>query len=689
MTFHNAFSLWLLIGLFPLIPTSLRAAAPGELDETFATGGVLTLRVAPLGSTEGAHDATVLRDGRIVIGGHWNNSYSLARLQADGTLDATFGSGGTSFPASGEVIELGLFGGVAMALQLDGRIIDGGAYFAAIRHDTNGIRDMSFGSGGKAVFPWPYAAGANDMLVQPDDKIVFGGYVQTIGGQEARQDIAFVRYNADGTPDWAFGNAGSVVTDLGGQIDRCMRVALQRDGKIVAACYSGELSPTNVWWLVRYAPDGTLDATFGLSGKVLAFNARPSVGEYPYAVAVQTDGRILLGGTHTNRFVLLRFNADGSPDTSFGTNGKVLTQAGSRSSSCRAIAVQANGKILAAGHADSSFAFARYQPDGTLDATFGGDGVVTNAVGYANHIALQQDGKILLTGQSLAVHNYGDFGVLRYHGDPIIVEPPVITVQPTNQTVAVGATVTLTVEATGTPPLDYAWRFNGTGIPDATNPVLPLASVTLANEGRYSVIVINEFGSAISSNAFLNVNRTPVANAQGTRTVVISGNNSHAIMSLDGTRSFDADGDPLIYSWFREGSAQPIATGAVAAVQLPLGIQTLELKVSDGFAEQTAFVTIEVITFSEALQRLSDEVKASNLGRGRQHQLRVPLARARRFFEQNRVTRGVVRLERFQRRVLRLVEPQSPELASAWLAQAQAVIDAMLPEPPQPVLRKE
>jgi hypothetical protein len=293
------------------------------------------------------------------------------------------------------------------------------------------------------------------------------------------------------------------------------------------------------------------------------------------------------------------------------------------------------------------------------------------------------------------VRTYGDSGVLRYHGDPVIGDPPVITLHPASRTVGEGGAATFRVEVTGTEPVGYAWRFNGSNLEGATNSVLSLTNVSLSNEGTYSMVASNDFGWTASANAFLNVNRTPRANAGATRLMAISVNNSNATVVLDGTFSFDPDADPLTYSWFSNGSAVAIATRPVSAVTLPVGVQTLDLQVSDGFVEHTTSITIEVITWAEALRRLRGEVRASDLRRGVRYLFRVPLVRAQRFFEHNRRRLGVVRLERFQRRVHRLVAPREPELAARWNGQIQLVIDAftspdaLLPANMSPAIKGE
>ena len=665
--------LGVLLGLIPWLSCSAWAAAPGDLDPTFGTGGVVNMHLGPVGTDGRAYSVDVQRDGKILLGGNQASSYGLMRLQTNGTLDTNFGTGGIVIPP---IFELGQVDGMDMGLQSDGKIIVAGVSFAAVQLDTNGLRDWGFGGTGQAQMVWPYAAMAFDMVVQADNKIVFGGYAQMAAGGSAAQDFAVVRFQANGIADNSFGIGGRVTTDFGNQIDRCRRLAMQKDGKILAAGYSANFSTTNLWVLARYTTNGALDASFGTNGKMVALIGRSGFGEFPEALAVQADGKILFGGVHSNLCIVLRFHPNGSIDTSFGINGQVLTQTGTRASSCRSLALQRDGKIVAAGFAYGAtygaFSVVRYQPDGSRDATFGIDGLVTTSVGYANDVVLQPNGGILVGGEI----GSGNFGLLRYLGDPVLTEPPVITLQPASQTVAVGAMVTFTVTATGTAPYYYSWQFNGGDIEGATNSILSLTNVSLSAEGSYSVSVSNDFGSTLSSNAVLNVNRPPVANPNATVRLVISGNGSNAMVVLDGTLSADPDDDALTYLWLSSGSTNVIASGAVATMAFPLGIHSVELNVSDGFAAASGFVTFEVISFSEALHRLSGEVKASTLKQSRKFFLRVPLLQARRLFEHHRLGPGIIRLERFQRRVHRLVEPHQPELAASWIEQAQRIIDA-------------
>src|SRR6185312_12779398 len=176
---------------------------------------------------------------------------------------------------------------------------------------------------------------------------------------------------AAGDLDGAFGTGGTVTTDFAGNGDEARAVAVQPDGKIVAA--GGALGATVDFALVRYRPDGTLDATFGTGGKVTTdFGS----AEQAFAVAVQPDGKIVVAGGGATGFELARYNADGSLDGTFGAGGKVTTRFGLGLPFTRAhaIVLQPDGKIVVAGTATSAtapdFGLARYNPNGSLDASF-------------------------------------------------------------------------------------------------------------------------------------------------------------------------------------------------------------------------------------------------------------------------------------------------------------------------------
>jgi uncharacterized delta-60 repeat protein len=322
----------------------------------------------------------------------------------------------------------------AVAIQNDGKIVAAGlsyasgkAEFALARYIANGSLDTSLGSGGKVLTDFSGSSGydeAKAVAIQKDGKIVAAG---VSGG--GPYDFALARYNADGSLDTSFGSGGKVLTDIGGTGDVAYAVAIQKDGKIVAAGSSNASGSGDYddFALARYNADGSPDTSFGSGGKVLTnFGA---FSDSAYAVAIQRNGKIVAAGytcCGSFDFALARYNADGSLDTSFGSGGKVLTAfSGSFYGEARAVAIQGNGKIVAAGVSTASgyddFALARYKKNGSLDTSFGSGGkVLTNFTGSsydgANAVAIQRNGKIVAAGFDNASGSYhsDDFALARY-----------------------------------------------------------------------------------------------------------------------------------------------------------------------------------------------------------------------------------------------------------------------------------
>ena len=234
---------------------------------------------------------------------------------------------------------------------------------------------------------------------------------------------------ADGDLDPTFGIGGKAVTDFTNSTDWLSRIAVQSDGKIVAA---GVSFPGNKYALARYNPDGTLDATFGTGGKVTTVLSGNVQGGAD-GLLLLPGGKIMISGSvdlpssSNSSFALLRYNSDGSLDTTFGNGGLVTTNVGPDDDQAYRLALQSDGKIVAAGRKGIFFypadqrkgnvALARYNPDGSLDATFGNGGVVTSDFGqglesYALALIIQPDGRIVIAGES----SY-EFLVARYNSN--------------------------------------------------------------------------------------------------------------------------------------------------------------------------------------------------------------------------------------------------------------------------------
>jgi uncharacterized delta-60 repeat protein len=271
--------------------------------------------------------------------------------------------------------------------------------------------DKTFGNNGYAVTNFGSSAILNSMAVQANGKIVVAGTDD--------ENFAVSRCNTDGSIDNNFGNNGKVVTDIGNSED-ARAVVLQDDGKIIVAgntkVVSGSETQSQIA-VVRYNADGSLDKSFGNNGIVITVvNKQASA----YAMALQTDGKIIIAGSTEsvdNSILLIRYNTNGAPDNSFGNNGEVISSFAAENEAY-AISLQPDGKILAAGYTydgvsgSTNSVLVRYDENGILDNSFSEDGYLINYGGVATSLALQSDGKILLGGRGYN-DNYDPYGTVQ------------------------------------------------------------------------------------------------------------------------------------------------------------------------------------------------------------------------------------------------------------------------------------
>lgn len=387
----------------------------GLLDRAFDDDGrvVTDFNSAP----EFAHGVAVQSDGKIVAVGSANlpQDFALARYNPDGSLDPTFDDDGLVTTDIRDNIDYG----EAVAIQSDGKIIvAGSAYganycdFALVRYNPDGSLDETFGGDGIVTTDFNQSLElAFAALIQPDGKIVVAGTTQT-----PNYDFAVARYNPDGSLDTTFSGDGKLTTDFSYSSDYARGVALQADGKLLVV---GERQASDYdLVLARYNTNGTLDPSFDLDGKVITeFFGE---GERGFAITVQPDGKIVAVGAATRAsnvdFALARYNSDGSLDTSFNTDGLVTSDFLGVSNFAHAVVLQPDGKIVVAGESNYNFCLARYNPDGSLDTTFDDNGwVITDfgngSVGWA--VALQADGKIVVAGHTIYNTQYF-FAVARF-----------------------------------------------------------------------------------------------------------------------------------------------------------------------------------------------------------------------------------------------------------------------------------
>lgn len=250
-----------------------------------------------------------------------------------------------------------------MAVQTDGKIVVAGRgnnNFAVVRYNSDGSPDTNFGVGGVAITDFGANDEAHALTIQSDGKIVVVGTAQVSG---ANFSFGLVRYNSDGSIDMTFGSGGKVVTGFTGFAAEALAGTIQNDGKIVAAGYADFLSGRD-FGLARFDTGGTLDTSFGTGAEVTTDFF--GLFDMAFAIAIQSNGKIIAAGfavnpNTTNRdFALTRYNSHGSLDTGFGVGGKITTDFGGGFDEAHAVAVQQDGQIVVAGSGNGSFALARY-----------------------------------------------------------------------------------------------------------------------------------------------------------------------------------------------------------------------------------------------------------------------------------------------------------------------------------------
>jgi uncharacterized delta-60 repeat protein len=388
----------LLVAAALLSSSTSAMAQAGSLDLTFGNGGIVTTP-----GTSDPRGMAIQSDGKIVVAGAATApEFVLARYNTDSTLDAAFGNGGiVAVPTNN--------GGpaFAVAIQNDGKIVTAAPTDLDVfvfRFNADGALDQSFGSGGKVqlgVFAPGPQSGA--IAVQSDGKILVAA-----GG--------LTRLRSDGQFDPSFGTGGVAPTIPGG-FDA---LVLLGSGKILlgASQYNADGSVDSSFGVAGQVPNVGQPAAISLL----------SNGQFVVAGALASKPA---RGINPQGFVVVRYNGDGTIDASFGTHGAAVTNfPGNNFSRAFAVAVQSNGDIVAAGFTAaqncvcagqaSDFALARYTADGQLDTTFGTNGlVITNFQGDAASIsalAIQSDSKIVALGRDTPASfgSHPGFTIARY-----------------------------------------------------------------------------------------------------------------------------------------------------------------------------------------------------------------------------------------------------------------------------------
>jgi uncharacterized delta-60 repeat protein len=375
--------------------------------------------------------AVMQPDGKIVVGGTAQTSnkkdFALARFNTDGTPDNNFSGDGyvtIDFSSTDD----SFFG---LALQADGKIVAVGSNYdnvrdriAMARFNPDGTLDNSFSGDGKQVTNLIGGAGAAAVAIQPDGKIVIAGYFNKAGVYS----MAIARYLPDGAIDVAFADNGFRFITSGWN-SNAKAIAIQNDGKIVAAGFT--LNELNImkFMLARLNSDGSLDPGFSEDGiQISNFSNEDALIN---ALALQNDGKLVVAGAALTSahqdFIVGRYNADGSLDNSFSGDGIAIAGVNDNQSSAGASAsslvIQPSGKIMIAGTYlySMAYAVATYHSNGTLDNNFGTSGIMKDLKHSGrtsfNASAVQQDGKIITAGVTQTSPEKLDFVVIRHNKD--------------------------------------------------------------------------------------------------------------------------------------------------------------------------------------------------------------------------------------------------------------------------------
>ncbi|MGB0368414.1 MAG: T9SS type A sorting domain-containing protein [Flavobacteriales bacterium] len=380
---------------------SLTATAQfGTLDGDFDADGIKEIVLADWSR---AYDVAVQPDGKIVVCGTTSTgsdlAFYLSRLQPDGSFDLGFGQSGTYVVDLTQSLDY-LY---AVEILADGKILAAGTsgnQVAVVKSLADGSYDATFGSNGNAIlFPGHSPAEMRDLKVLPDGKILVSGLVW----EGSDYNFALMRLNADGSADVSFSFDGVVTTNISDS-DAAFAMQVHDNGKITLAGNDGDSRAV----LVQYNADGTLNNAFGTGGKVTLYPGG-NLASFE-GLAIDSNGKLVAvgyatDGVNPDDLLVARINEDGSLDNTFSTDGYAITNLlGVASDELVDVVIQEDGKILACGNSynfQQEIALARYNPDGTLDNSFGTGGAVTTSLSNwaeAYSIALQADGKAVVCG---------------------------------------------------------------------------------------------------------------------------------------------------------------------------------------------------------------------------------------------------------------------------------------------------
>jgi len=414
----------LILATLPLWNSPIIAAAPGDFDTTFDTDGKTTTDFS--GIDDIAYALAIQTNGKIILAGKTLNStddFGVVRYNTNGSLDTSFDTDGKATTAVGTGFDLAN----SIVIQTDGKIVVGGFMstlngdnFALVRYNTDGSLDTSFDGDGKAITDFSNGDDAIlSLALQTDGKIVAAGFAST--GLKA--NVGLARYNTDGSLDTSFDTDGKATLSISSGNDVAGDIVLQTNGQIVVAGVTGNNPVDTDVFIARFNSTGLLDTGYGAGGRTVTDFSSSTDGAN--ALVIQLDGKALVAGytgsTLNQDFALARYDINGNPDTTFNGTGKLTTVLGGGLDVAEDVFVFGNGVIVTVGRTDNGshtdFAIVEYLQSGALNTSFGMGGIVKSQIGSfddrANALAVQSDNLLVVAGGSFNGSAF-DFAVARY-----------------------------------------------------------------------------------------------------------------------------------------------------------------------------------------------------------------------------------------------------------------------------------
>lgn len=413
-----------------------RTDTDGTLDTSFNSSGKAFVSIGVGGDIPAA--MVLDGSGKIVVAGYSYSqanhpgydptNFSVARLNSDGSLDVGFGSEGKLVIPEFVAHSTGNRA-YAMALDGNGKIVMAGyaVYYdsfggpwsavAVVRINPDGSLDTTFGTSGQVTLTDTDGFYPQTIAIDSGGRVVLAGPARDPANR-AKTYYGLMRLTSNGAVDTGFGNGGAVVLAVGPVASNVTSVKIDAVGRIVASGYSDSSTNGNVsgsyFSAIRLNSDGTLDTNFGTGGGVMvSVGTNPEDNAFSYALSIDANGKVVIAGYNSSHLTLrhtialVRLNYDGTPDASFGSNGRLSFAAATGDADVNALVIDSSGSLVVAGNIYNSFGsddflIARFSPSGGADASFGAAGVVALDIGngssQVNAIVQQGDGRLVLAG---------------------------------------------------------------------------------------------------------------------------------------------------------------------------------------------------------------------------------------------------------------------------------------------------